>query len=63
MQDAFVANVAAVLGIDPKRIKVATVVPGRRLAAATAAAGALRRLMQAGSANAQVRSVACSKAC
>jgi hypothetical protein len=30
-QDAFVANVASVLGIDPARIKVAQVVPGRRL--------------------------------
>lgn len=32
-QDQFVANVAAVLGIDPARIRVATVVPGRRLLA------------------------------
>ena len=38
-QDQFVANVAAVLGIDPSRIRVATVVPGRRrLAAAGQAA-------------------------
>ena len=33
MQDTFVKNVAAVLGIDPRRIKIANIVPGRRLLA------------------------------
>ena len=50
-QSTFVANVARVLGIDPRRIRVATIVPGRRLLSLDENG---RQLLQSGNAKARI---------